>query len=263
MMRPTAANMQAIRQHTTNIHALIIRDMMVRFGRDNLGFLWTILEPMILCSGVLVIWSNIHSATVHGVPVIGFVLTGYMPLTLWRHMTNSIMRIISNNSGLLYHARLSHFDLIFARLILEFISTTAALTVIYGVLLAVGLAEPVQDWGLLLAAWIFTGWLHAGLGLLLSTAVELYEWVDRFIQPLQYLMLPLSGVFFTVDWLPSYAQRLSVWNPAVNCFEMFRAGYFGESVTTHYHVAYIAAWSFALSMSGLVAVQKSRAKLNV
>ena len=256
------ANVRAIRQHTNNVHALLIRDMMVRFGRNNLGFLWTILEPMILCTGVLVIWSAIHSSTIHGVAVISFVLTGYMPLTLWRHMTNPLVRIVANNAGLLYHARLSHFDIVFARLILEFLSTTAALVVIYSVLLAIGLTEPVEDWGLLFAAWLLTGWYHAGLGLIVAATTQIYEWAEKFLQPIQYLMLPLSGVFFMVDWLPSDAQRLIAWNPSVHCFEMFRGGFFGEAVTVHYDATYLASWSLALTVIGIVAVRNARYHLH-
>ena len=41
-----------------------------------------------------------------------------------------------------------------------------------------------------------------------------------------------------VDWLPHYAQKLLLLNPSVHCFEMFRAGFFGAEVTTHYDPAY-------------------------
>ena len=67
--------MPAIRLHLNNLHALIIRDMMTRFGRNNLGFIWTILEPMILCTGVMTIWSLIHDSVIRGIPIISFVLT--------------------------------------------------------------------------------------------------------------------------------------------------------------------------------------------
>ncbi len=36
--------------------ALMIRLIIVRFGRENLGFLWVVIEPMLLCVGVMGIW---------------------------------------------------------------------------------------------------------------------------------------------------------------------------------------------------------------
>ena len=65
------------------ISALIVRDLMSRFGRNSLGFVWTVMEPMILTAGVMLVWTAIRPPIYHGIPIIGFVLTGYMPLTLW------------------------------------------------------------------------------------------------------------------------------------------------------------------------------------
>ena len=101
--------------HLTVIRALITRDLMTRFGRNNLGFVWTVVEPMILCTGVMILWSLIRAPMYHGVPVIVFVLTGYMPLTMWRHTTNPLIRLLRNNGALLYHRPISHADLIVAR----------------------------------------------------------------------------------------------------------------------------------------------------
>ena len=250
--------MPAIRLHLNNLHALIIRDMMTRFGRNNLGFIWTILEPMILCTGVMTIWSLIHDSVIRGIPIISFVLTGYMPLTLWRHMTNPLVRVISNNAGLLYHTYLTHLDIVIARQVLEFLSSTAALVLIYLILLSLGLAEPVQDMGLLLAAWLLIGWFHSGIGLIIAALTEKYERAEKFVGPANYLALPISGVFFMVDWLPSNAQRLIAWNPTIHGFEMFRAGFFGESVATHYDPLYLGLWSLALTVIGNAAVQIAR-----
>jgi len=243
-----------LQRHAACIRALLIRDLMVRYGRENLGFIWAMLEPMLLTSGVLVIWSLLKQPVIHGLPLIGFVLTVYMPLTMWRHMTSSMVRLIGHNRGLLYHPQLSHFDVVLARIVLEFLSTSIALMTIHFVLLATNLTEPVQDWGKLLAAWLFTAWFHAGLGLLIAAATERWETFEKFIQPAQYLALPLSGVWFMVDWLPSRFQELILWNPQVHCFEMFRAGYFGEGVVTHYDPLYLAAWSLTLSVLGLLAL---------
>ncbi|MEA2741427.1 MAG: capsular polysaccharide transport system permease protein, partial [Acetobacteraceae bacterium] len=74
--------MSRLRSHFDVFYALIIRDLMTRFGRQHLGFVWTILEPMILCTGVMFVWSFIHDPLIHGMPVVELVFTGYMPLTL-------------------------------------------------------------------------------------------------------------------------------------------------------------------------------------
>jgi capsular polysaccharide transport system permease protein len=255
--------MVLLRRHMGVLKALVIRDLMGRYGRNNLGFIWTLLEPMILCTGVMVIWSFIHQPIIHGVPIVTFVVTGYMPLTLSRHMINPVTGILRRNSSLLYHQPLSHVHILLARSFLEFLSTTAALLVIYFVLVTLGLVEPVADLGPAFSGWMFAAWFYGAVGMLLAALTELWETAEKFIQPMQYLAMPISGTFFLVDWMPGYAQKLLLLNPAVHCFEMFRAGFLGEAVTTHYDPWYLAACSTALTVVGSGALYNVRNRIQI
>ena len=247
-----------LRRHVNVLQAMIIRDLMGRFGRQNLGFVWTVLEQMILCTGVMVVWSFIHAGTMKGVPIVAFVLTGYMPLTLWRHLTNPMSRILHNNVSLLYHRPVSHAHILAARLLLEFFSTSAALLVIYFVVTATGMIEPAEDPGLVLAAWLLGGWYFAAMGLVIGAWTEYWEPAEKFLMPAQYLQLPVSGIFYMVDWMPHYAQQLLMLNPTISFVEMFRAGMFGEAVTTYYDPAYLAACSAAMTIAGVVVTYRVR-----
>jgi capsular polysaccharide transport system permease protein len=258
-----AAFMPRLTRHLTAIGALIIRDMMTRFGRHHLGFVWTVLEPMILTTGVMIIWSFIHEPVIHGVPVVAFVLTGYMPLTLWRHLTNPMAKILRNNANLLYHRAIQPVHLALARSVLEFFSTTAALLIIYFIVVSTGIVQPIHDPGLTLAAWVFTAWYFGAMGLAIAAWTEWWEPAEKFIQPANYLQLPLSGVFFMLDWLPAWAQKLLLLNPSVHCFEMFRAGFFGDGITTHFDPWYIAAASTAMTVLAIAAVSRVRDRIQL
>src|ERR1700712_3397089 len=122
MSSRTSVELGSLRNHSNCIRALLIRDMMARFGRANLGFAWTIMEPMLLTGGVLVLWSLLRQPVIHGIPLVGFVITLYMPLTMWRHMTTSMVRVAGANSELLYHRPISHIDFVAGRLLLEFLA---------------------------------------------------------------------------------------------------------------------------------------------
>src|SRR5262245_38184909 len=177
------------------LKALMIRDMMMRYGRQNIGFLWVILEPMLLTAGVMAIWSLIKPPYEHGVQIVALVLTGYMPLTLWRHMTNAGVFAFRRNLGVLYHRHITLVDTLLARILLELVGTTTALLVVYGVLLAAEVVAPIADPGLAVFAWLLMGCLSAGIAIIFAILTEYSEVTERFIQPFQYLMLPLSGTF--------------------------------------------------------------------
>lgn len=246
-----------------SIGALMKRDLMMRYGRDNIGFVWAILEPMILTCGVMIIWS-FSGGSRNGVKVIELVLTGYMPLTLWRHLTGPVVNLFRNSWALLYHRQITLLDLTVARQGLEFIATTAALAIVWSTLSVAGLIGEVAQWDLFLLGWLMMAAIGAGFGALIAALTEVSETVERFIQPIQYLNIPISGAFFLVDWLPTWGQNAILYHPLVHCYEVFRAGFFGQAITTHYDIVYFFEVMFVVLFIGVLSVVavKAHVRLN-
>ncbi|MBQ69338.1 sugar ABC transporter permease [Candidatus Saccharibacteria bacterium] len=238
--------------------ALLVRDIMMKYGREHLGFVWLILEPMLLTIGVLILWSVLKGGYEHGLRIVELVLTGYMLLTLWRHVTTSPVLLLRRSTAIFYHQKVSHFDVFFSRIVLEFGGTTAALVIVTLTLFLMGIIDPTIDWALFIGGWLAMAGLASGAGAIILAATELNETMERFIQPIQYLLVPISGVFFLVEWLPSDAQRLVLLNPLVHCYEMFRAGFFNNNIETHFSVPYVLAWIFILNFLGMMFIEKVR-----
>jgi capsular polysaccharide transport system permease protein len=228
------------------LRALMIREMMMRYGRDSLGFVWVFIEPMILCVGVMILWSLVRDPFEHGLPVAAFVFTGYMPLTLWRHITNKSVRVFRLNSNLLYHRHVSLLDVLFTGIVLEFAGTTTALFLVGATLVTTGAMDPPHDIGLIVAGWTLMGLLSAGFAAGLAIVTDTFEIAEKFIQPAQYLMLPLCGFLFMVDWLPTFAQHVAWYVPTVHCYEMIRSGFFGGTIDTYYSPWYPAVWGIGM-----------------
>jgi capsular polysaccharide transport system permease protein len=235
----------------------------MRYGRENIGFAWVVLEPMILTLGVMVIWSITMGSTKYGVKLVELILTGYMPLTLWRHMTNNAVMIFRRSTSLLYHRGITLFDILAARLFLEFIATTAALLVVWVGLNLFGVVGDIERWDLLILGWAMMGWLAASCAFILAGVTEYSDTAERFVQPVQYLSIPISGAFAMVDWFPNWAQNALLLNPMVHCYEVFRSGFFGDYVVGHYSVPYFACWAFALTFVGILTTSKVRKRLQI
>ena len=52
------------------IWALLMREVITRFGRENLGVLWLILEPMMFTLGVATLWSAAGMAHGSSIPLV-------------------------------------------------------------------------------------------------------------------------------------------------------------------------------------------------
>ena len=220
------------------LRALMIRELMMRYGRGNIGFLWLVLEPMILCAGVIGLRWLIQAHQDRGVPLVALLLSGYMPLTLWRHITGKSVFVFRRYVGMLYHRNLTVLDIFATTMALEFVGCTVAYIVNYFALMLVGALDPIRDYGLVIQGWCLMGFLAVGVGAGMAVVTEQYEAAERFVLPLQYLIMPISGFMYMADWLPGYARNIALYIPMLHCFEITRRGFFGDAIPTHYTASY-------------------------
>jgi capsular polysaccharide transport system permease protein len=94
------------------IVALVIREIYSRFGRESLGFAWTVAEPLVFAVPVLLMWRAIRPSHEHGVLVMPFLWSGYLPLLLFRHLGGRILLFIRQNASLLYHRQVTILDIL-------------------------------------------------------------------------------------------------------------------------------------------------------
>ena len=234
------------------IGAVMMRELHTRYGRENLGFVWLIVEPLFFCLGVMMVWTVLHGRYSHGLPLLAFVITGYMPLTLWRHTTARAIQCFRANAALLYHRQVKMMDLLMARVILEFYGVMIAYTVIAFIFTSVERYEMPRDWAMFYIGWFQMLAFSAATAMIISSLTELYEWSEKLIGPFMYFMLPVCGAFYMVEWLPAAAHRYVEWLPTVQAFEMIRQGQFGGSVTPHYDLAYATFVNTALIAIGIL-----------
>jgi capsular polysaccharide transport system permease protein len=238
-----------------------MRELTTRFGREGLGFVWVIAEPLMFCLGVLVMWTLIKPEYEHGIRLGPLVMTGYMSLLLYRHMISFSLGAVEGNIGLLHHRQITILHIFLARNLMEFAGTTAAFIVVYIVLIALGQVGLPADWLLLYAGWITTGVVGFGLALVFAGLAIRYEVMERLVPVLTYAMIPLSGAFFMVAWLPAQYREAFLLVPLPHGIEMVRAGVLGEFVQTYYHPAYALAWGAGLIGLGLLLLADAKNRI--
>ena len=252
-----------ISQHGQILGALVVREMTTRFGRQGLGFAWLIAEPMIFCLGVLLLWSLTKPAYEHGVRLAPFVMTGYMCLILIRHLIGLLSAAIPANIGLLYHRHVSPLHLLAARALLEIGGATIAFIAVYVLLFAIGQVSLPHSLLLVYGGWFLFAWSAMGLALVLTGFVMRFEAFERVVGLISYLMIPVSGAFFMVSWLPEEFRKFVLMLPFVHGVEMVRSGVFGEFVKTYYDFAYALAIGTILNVVGLLLIAGSINRLEV
>lgn len=233
------------------IGALLLREVITRYGRHNIGFLWLFVEPMLFTLGVTALWSlaGLHRAS--PIPIVAFGLTGYSSVLLWRNMPARCIQAIEPNLALMYHRNVRVFDLFAARLVLEVAGATTSFLVLGILYLSLGWVDAPQDILKVLLGWLLLAWFGAALAVFMGSVAARSELVEKLWHPAQYLLFPMSGAAFMVEWLPKSLQQAILWLPMVHGVELLRDGYFGSTVPTHYDVGYMAACCLVLTALGL------------
>lgn len=245
------------------IHALIIRELITRFGRENIGFLWIMAEPLLFAGLVGALWHFTHGATEHGINVIAFVATGYIPITLFRHGIARSVAVFTVNQSLLYHRQIKIVDFILARFIIEFLGAMMAYLFMAIVLIIFRQFPIPADFGLLISGWFLYSFFCFSLCLIIAPLSEVSEAMEKFIPVTTYIMIPFSGLFYMVSWLTPNVREFILLSPFVNGMEMMRKGIWGDQVTVYYNVWNPIVCSLAATVIGLILCRRVRRMLNV
>jgi capsular polysaccharide transport system permease protein len=243
------------------IQALLMREVITRFGRENLGVLWLIAEPATFTLGVAALWSAAGMTHGSSLPIVAFAITGYSSVLMWRNTASKCNSAILQNFNLLYHRNVQVIDVFITRIILEIAGTTASFTVLILVFTLIGRIEPPVDMLQVVGGWLMLAWFGAALGLVLGAATAYSELVDRIWHPTSYLLFPLSGAAFMVEWLPPAGQEVVLMLPMVHGVEILREGFFGNAVRTHYDAPYMALCCLALTLVGLILVRDAERRV--
>jgi capsular polysaccharide transport system permease protein len=233
------------------IGALTLREILTRYGRHNIGFLWLFVEPMLFTLGVAALWtiSGFHRQS--SIPIVAFAVTGYSAVLLWRNMPARCVGAVEPNLALLYHRQVKILDVFLARLLLEAAGATISFIVLTLVFVSVGWMRAPEDLLKVALGWVMLAWFGMSMALLLGSLSARTEIVEKLWHPASYVMFPLSGAAFMVDALPKQAQEAVLWLPMVHGVELLRDGYFGAAVRTHYSLSYLVTVCLVLTALGL------------
>jgi capsular polysaccharide transport system permease protein len=257
-MQPTATFLQALAIQRRVLHALMMRELLTRFGRENFGVLWLVGEPMIFTLGVATLWSAAglaHGGT--GIPIVAFAVTGYSSVLMWRNAAGRAGEGVSSNKPLLFHRPVLVIDVLLTRIALEVLGATSSFIVLSLIFIYVGWMPAPTDLLLVIQGWLMLAWFGASLALIIGAGSALTDIVDRIWHPAAYLLFPLSGAAFMVEWLPKKFQNVVLLLPMVHGVEAIRHGYFGNAVIPHFNLTYMAACCLLQTVVGMIIVNEA------
>ena len=253
----------ALRVQTRVIGALILREMHTRFGRENIGYLWLIGEPLMLASVMALLHSTGHTQFGSDIRPMTLTVLGYTTYIMFRGIVNRSLGALEANGPLLYHRQVTIFDVVTARALLEAAGTVLAYAVLMVMMVAFGLAQlPVRPL-YLAAALVLMFWYSWAHSLIITAASFENKTVERIVGPYTYFMIPLSAAFYQVEWVPEPYRAWLVWVPLPHVLELARYGQFRAADLRYFDGFYLVSACVVLTWIGLLTVRIFRARIHL
>ena len=245
---------EAIRTMGRVIFALMLRETKTRYGRLQIGYIWALLEPILVVTVISLVFNYLRMRNTPGMPLFQFLITGFIPFMLFRDIVTQTMTGIRRNLQLLYFPQVQIIDCFTARTLLE-LSTTLivfpalVLLVMYSGVEEVIIQDPLGIFMGLIMVTIYGFAIGVGLGALVPLFPSLQILVQSiYLRPLFFL----SGVFFTVEMIPEEARPYAVLNPMLQLIEIIRSSYFVTYDTKYVDYNYLNATILITLLIGLL-----------
>jgi len=230
------------------VRLLVTRDLKVRYASSALGYLWSVLEPLLLAGIYWFIFTQVFTRTVGAEPYLVFLLAGLLPWTWFNGAVTDASRALHSEAKLVRSTNVPREVWVVRVVLSKGVEFLLSLPVL--ILFALVYRAPL-DWhlALILPGVLLMAVLVLGIGLLLAPLVVLVRDLERVVRIALRLGFYASPVIFAVADVPEPWNAVFAFNPLAGIFELFRAGFFPGAV--HWgHVGLSAAVSLALLVLG-------------
>ena len=202
------------------LHQLVRQQIILRYRRTIFGYLWTLLNPLLMMSVTAVVFSTIFNMDLKTYAILLF--SGMIAFNLFATTVAQSGQSLIGNEGLIkkiYIPKLLFPLAVSLALLIDSLLMTSSLFII---ILAIGgkltlslLFIPFAY--LLLLAFSF------GLGLVLSVSAVYFRDLQHIIGILMQALVFLSPVYYKPESLSGKVRRLIELNPLTQFIELFRA----------------------------------------
>lgn len=238
-----------------SLRLLTLRDLKVRYSTSLLGYLWSVLDPLVMTLIYWFIFTQLVTRSLGEDPYIVFLLCGLLPWMWFNGAVGDSTRAFLRDVKLVRSVALPRWIWV-ARIVcakgVEFLLSLPVLA-----LFAIFNGAKV-NWLLLLypVGFIMMAALILGIGLIIAPLVVFFRDLERATKLILRVLFYASPIIYGVSDLPSFATPLAWLNPLSGVFSLLRAGFFANQLDWAL-VGVSAAITTAILVVGVVVFKRS------
>lgn len=227
----------------SSLWLLTKRDLKVRYSTSLLGYLWSILDPLLMSMIYWFIFTQVFERTVGETPYIVFLLSAMLPWMWFNGAVNDSTRAFLRDVKLVRSVALPRWIWVGRISLSKGIEFLLSLPVLLGFVIFSGGSVGWEICFFPLAIALQAA-LTLGIGLLVAPLVVFFRDLERATKLLLRVAFYASPIIYGPADLPEFAQPLAWLNPLSGIFSLFRAGFFPDQLD----------WSLVGASSALTAI---------
>lgn len=201
------------------LEELVSRDLKIKYRRSILGYLWSVLNPLLMMVVLTIVFSTMFRFDIPNYPV--YLLAGQLLFAFFSESTTMAMNSIINGASLIKKVYLPKYIFPLSRVLSSFTTMVFSLLALFIVMVATS-ATFYPTLILVPLVLLYMLLFSLGVSLILAVAVVYFRDMQHlygvFLSALNYL----TPIFYPASVLPDWLKPYMVLNPLYDFVELFR-----------------------------------------
>jgi capsular polysaccharide transport system permease protein len=238
------------------VFALFIREIKTRFGTYRLGLVWAFLEPMAFVLIISALRSfrssgSLFGGEAYGIPYPLFLTLGYIPFQLFSKLLTQGAAAVNANQGLFNYRQVRPIDAILARTLLEVLVFSGVLLTFIALFWWFGFEATIADPLRLVVVFGLLSLLGGGIGMIICVGQLRFPELGKVVPLLTRPLFFISGLFFSLNDIPTQYHHYLLWNPILHAIELIRNACYHAYNVDSVSMAYLASIALVTVFFGL------------
>ena len=199
---------------------MVIRDLKVRYKGSALGFLWSLMNPLLMMLVLSLVFSVAFKISMPHYPI--FLLCGLLPWNFFAVSVSNATGSVVGQAGLLKKVAFPREILPLASILANLVHFGIGLLILFIFLIVfkIPLGLPALALPLVILLQVV---FVLGFSLILSSLNVFYRDVQQILEVLLLVWFYLTPVFYSLSMIPGRFHRLYLLNPMASLVTMYRA----------------------------------------
>lgn len=247
--------MKSLKDYSPLVHQLVKKELKKKYRRSILGYLWSLLNPLMMMVIMSFVFSSVFKSDVEYFPL--YCIIGNTLYSFFNESTTQGMESILNNSSLIKKVYIPKFIFPISSVSSSFVTMSFNLIAILIVKVVMGVPFHITDIYFVIPLgleFIFC----MGMALILSSLLVYFRDMRHLYQVLILAWMYMTPIFYSVDQMPKEVVNVINMNPLTHFMYIFRSYVIAGEFVGAQEIVHSLVISVVVLLLGLIIFKKAQ-----